>query len=141
MQQSLLIKRKKDTTTAPYTHLRQPPKDQQGGGWSYEAREVLRKRLIGKTVQVQIDYIKPAEAGFDERTYATVRTRTGAKETKGANVGELLIQRGLATVVRHRRDDEDRSPFFDDLLAAEAAAATEGKGLHSGKTASVPQIC
>ncbi|PWN30144.1 hypothetical protein BDZ90DRAFT_247733 [Jaminaea rosea] len=120
--------------------IRQPPKDQQGGGWSYEARECLRKRLIGKTVQVQIDYIKPAEAGFDERTYATVRTTTGAKETKGANVGELLIQRGLATVVRHRRDDEDRSPFFDDLLAAEATAASEAKGIHSGKAATVPNF-
>lgn len=118
--------------------IRQPPKDQ--GGWSYEAREWLRKRLIGKPVQVQVDYIKPAEAGFDERTYATIRTTTGAKETKGANVGELLIQRGLATVVRHRRDDEDRSPFFDDLLAAEATASTELKGLHSGKQASVPNF-
>lgn len=118
--------------------IRQPPKDQ--SGWAYEAREYLRKRLIGKAVQVQVDYIKPAEAGFEERTYATVRTTTGAKETKGANVGELLIQRGFATVVRHRRDDEDRSPFFDDLLAAESTAATDGKGLHSGKAASVPNF-
>lgn len=118
--------------------IRQPPKDQVG--WSYEAREWLRKRLIGKPIQVQVDYIKPAEAGFDERTYATIRTTTGAKETKGANVGELLIGKGFASVVRHRRDDEDRSPFFDDLLAAEAAAATEGKGLHSGKQATAPNF-
>lgn len=118
--------------------IRQPPKDQTG--WSYEAREWLRKRLVGKPVQIQVDYIKPAEAGFDERTYATVRTTTGAKETKGGNVGTLLIERGFATVVRHRRDDEDRSPHFDDLLAAEASAATEGKGLHSGKTPTAPNF-
>ncbi|CAO1630889.1 unnamed protein product [Parajaminaea phylloscopi] len=120
--------------------IRQPPKDQGGAGWAYEAREWLRKRLVGKVVQVQVDYIKPADAGFDERTYATIRTTTGAKETKGGNVGELLIQRGLATVVRHRRDDEDRSPFFDDLLAAEAAAASEAKGLHSGKASAAPNF-
>lgn len=117
--------------------IRQPPKDQNEASWSYEAREWLRRRLIGKVVQVQVDYIKMADAGFDERTYATVRTTTGVKETKGANVGELLVQRGLATVVRHRREDEDRSPFFEDLLAAEATAANEAKGLHSGKAATV----
>lgn len=121
-----------------FSSIRQPHKEQ--AGWSYEAREWLRKRLVGKPVQVQVDYIKPAEASFDERTYATVRTTTGAKETKGGNVGELLIQRGLATVVRHRRDDEDRSPFFDELLAAEATAATEQKGFHSGKDANVPRF-
>ncbi|CAO1620054.1 unnamed protein product [Sympodiomycopsis kandeliae] len=121
-----------------FSSIRQPSKDQ--AGWTHEAREWLRKRLIGKPVQVQVDYIKPAESNFDERTYATVRTTTGAKESKGGNVGELLIQRGLATVVRHRRDDEDRSPFFDDLLAAEANAATEHKGFHSGKDAPVPRF-
>lgn len=133
------VKRENGEQRIQLSSIRQPPKDQGGAStWSHEARGWLRKRLIGKPVQVQIDYIKPAEAGFDERTYATIRTTTGAKETKGANVGELLIQRGFATVVRHRRDDEDRSPFFDDLLAAEAAAASEGKGLHSGKAANVP---
>lgn len=38
-----------------------------------------------------------------------------------SNVAEQLIEKGLASVVRHKRDDEDRSPDFDKLVAAEHA--------------------
>lgn len=37
------------------------------------------------------------------------------------NIAEQLIEKGLASVVRHRRDDEDRSPEYDKLMAAEQA--------------------
>ena len=35
------------------------------------------------------------------------------------NVAEQLIEKGLAGVVRHKRDDEDRSSEYDKLMAAE----------------------
>ena len=35
------------------------------------------------------------------------------------NISEQLIDKGLATAVRHRRDDEDRSSDYDKLMAAE----------------------
>lgn len=38
-----------------------------------------------------------------------------------SNIAEQLIDKGLASVVRHKRDDEDRSPDFDKLVAAEQA--------------------
>ncbi len=38
------------------------------------------------------------------------------------NIAEQLIEKGLATAVRHRRDDEDRSPDYDKLMAAEQAS-------------------
>ena len=34
---------------------------------------------------------------------------------------EQLIEKGLASAVRHKRDDEDRSPDYDKLIAAEQA--------------------
>jgi staphylococcal nuclease domain-containing protein 1 len=37
------------------------------------------------------------------------------------NVAEQLVERGLASVVRHGRDDEERSPDYDKLMAAEHA--------------------
>lgn len=37
------------------------------------------------------------------------------------NIAEQLIEKGLASVVRHKRDDEDRSPDYDKLMAAEQA--------------------
>ena len=38
-----------------------------------------------------------------------------------SNIAEQLIDKGLASVVRHKRDDEDRSPDFEKLVAAEQA--------------------
>ena len=37
------------------------------------------------------------------------------------NIAEQLIEKGLASAVRHKRDDEDRSPDYDKLMAAEQA--------------------
>lgn len=119
-----------------FSSLRQPQaKDAKQAGYAAEAREFLRKRLVGKTVSVQMDYIKPKEGVFEEREYATVK-----QGNKDADIGLLLISRGLATVQRHRRDDEDRSPDFDRLMEAEAKAITEGKGIHSGKELPAPRM-
>jgi staphylococcal nuclease domain-containing protein 1 len=40
-------------------------------------------------------------------------------DTARSNIAEQLIEKGLASVVRHKRDDEDRSPDYDKLMAAE----------------------
>lgn len=36
-----------------------------------------------------------------------------------SNIAEQLVEKGLASVVRHKRDDEDRSADYDKLMAAE----------------------
>jgi len=82
--------------------------------YAAEAKEFLRKRLIGKTVRVHIDYVKPKEGEYEERECATIRYGGQA-----ANIAEQLIDKGLATALRHRRDDEDRSQDYDKLIAAE----------------------
>ncbi|XP_068744654.1 staphylococcal nuclease domain-containing protein 1-like [Montipora capricornis] len=94
--------------------------------YMFEAREFLRKKLIGKKVNVKIDYIKPPSDGFPERTCATVTMG-------GINIGEALISKGFATALRHRQDDDQRSSCYDELLAAETRAIKNGKGLHSKK--------
>ncbi|KAL0956527.1 hypothetical protein HGRIS_002668 [Hohenbuehelia grisea] len=102
--------------------------------YALEAREFLRKKLIGKHVKVTIDFVRPREGEFDERECATVRYGG-----HNANIAEQLIEKGLASVVRHRRDDEDRSPDFDKLMVAEQAAVAETRGLHSGKEIPAPK--
>ncbi|KAK6505741.1 hypothetical protein TWF481_007633 [Arthrobotrys musiformis] len=94
--------------------------------WQAEAKEFLRKKLIGKHVQITIDGKRPATEGFEEREMATVLLA-------GQNIALPLIENGLATVIRHRRDDEDRSAIWDALLAAEETAIKEGKGMHNPK--------
>lgn len=40
--------------------------------YMFDAREFLRKKLIGKKVNVVIDYKQPANQGFPEKTCCTV---------------------------------------------------------------------
>lgn len=52
----------------------------------------------------------------------------------------MLVSRGLATVVRYRQDDDQRSSHYDELLAAEAQAIKGTKGLHGKKDLSTVRI-
>lgn len=40
-----------------------------------------------------------------------------------------MLSKGLGKVIHHRQNDESRSPFYDVLLAAEAQAQKDNKGL------------
>ncbi|KAG9295989.1 hypothetical protein G9A89_011841 [Geosiphon pyriformis] len=114
--------------------IRQPkPKDPKVPEYNYEAKEFLRKRLIGKTVHVIIDYAKPPQDNFEERECATVKLG----ET---NIAEKLVENGLAHVVRHKKDDEDRSSSYDQLLIAEQKAINNAKRIHNGKEPPVYKI-
>jgi len=98
----------------------------------YEAREFLRKKLIGHNVQVTVDYIQPArpsqggEPDYPEKTCCTV-------VIGGVNVAEALVSKGLATVVRYAADNDQRSSRYDELLQAEDKAIKTLKGLHDKK--------
>ncbi|KAJ3616227.1 hypothetical protein Zmor_011983 [Zophobas morio] len=46
------------------------------------------------------------------------------------NVGEALIGKGLAKVIPHRMNDNDRSLHYEALVRAEAAAKAQLKGVH-----------
>ncbi|KAF2821652.1 hypothetical protein CC86DRAFT_373484 [Ophiobolus disseminans] len=113
--------------------VRQPkPTDPKQSPWVPEAKEFLRKKLIGKHVKFHVDGKRPATEGYDEREMATVTLQN-------KNVGLMLVESGMATVIRHRQDDTDRSPIYDDLLLAEQTAQEEQKGLWSPKPPSVKQ--
>ncbi|KAI8817141.1 uncharacterized protein EV422DRAFT_256727 [Fimicolochytrium jonesii] len=102
-------------------------------GYDFEAKEFLRSRCIGKPVHVVIDYVKPAEGQYEERECATV--------TQGSkNLAELLVSRGLADIIRHRKDDDNRSSQYDSLLIALDRAQKAQKGIHSPKDAPLHRI-
>jgi len=102
--------------------------------YMFEAREFLRKKLIGKKVQVSVDYIKPASNGGAGENVSNYSERTCATVTSGGvNIAEALVSKGLVKVVRHRQDDDARSAHYDSLLAAEQRAIKTSKGLYSKK--------
>ncbi|KAL1728856.1 hypothetical protein EV714DRAFT_252339 [Schizophyllum commune] len=134
-QLSLLPKDSKTERRVQLSSTRGPkPSDPRQAPYAQEAKEFLRKKLIGKQVKVTVDFIRPKEGDFDERECVTIRYGN-----QNANIAEQLIEKGLATALRHKRDDEDRSPDYDKLMAAEAAAVGETRGMHSGKDLPPPK--
>ena len=102
--------------------------------YMFEAREFLRKKLIGQNVHVIVDFIQPAsDDGYPEKICGTITIG-------GVNVAEALVSKGLASVVRYSAGNDQRSSHYDDLLAAEEKAKKSSKGLHSTKNNSGRRI-
>ena len=75
-----------------------------------DAKEFLRKKLIGKHVKVAVDGKKAASDGFEEKEVVTV-TMHGGK-----NAALVVVEAGYASVIRHRRDDGTNLIFHNLFL-------------------------
>lgn len=104
-----------------------PRANQNAQPWSSEAKEYLRKKLIGKKVRVAVEYTRTPPAATNEKTPRAFVSLYFNK----VNVTEQLVLAGLAQVIQHRVDEE-RSSNYDLLLAAEAKAAAAKAGIHGG---------
>ncbi|KAI1436391.1 putative transcription factor [Xylaria sp. CBS 124048] len=91
-----------------------------------DAKEYLRKRLIGKHVRVSVDGSRAGTDDFEARDVATVTE-------KGKNINLALVSDGWCSVIRHRKDDTDRAPNYDELLAAQEEAKEQKKGMWTSK--------
>lgn len=89
-----------------------------------EAREYLRKRLIGKKVRVIPEYTRE---GQSDRVYATV-------VQNDSNVGVALVAEGLAEVIPHRQE-EPRSLHYAKLMEATLEAKRSSRGIYSSQPA------
>lgn len=116
------------------------------------AKEFLRTSLIGRTVVVQLEYIRTlgstgeegATPSVDEpqRTLEMASLYEEKLDARGAvvarrSVGELLVANGLASVTRHK-PGEPRAERYDALLAAEEQARSARRGVHSGTDLPAP---
>lgn len=90
-----------------------------------EAKEFLRKKIIGKRVTLSLDGSKPGQGDFEPRDMASA-------QLNGKSVSLMMVQEGWCAVVFHKRDDQDKAPNYDELLAAMETAKTEKKGMWSG---------
>lgn len=142
-------------------------KDEKPAPYAREAKEYLRTRLIGKQVYVTMEYSRkvvgtdgpapppPSSGAPDSRVMDfgsvflvspskgeledVVPTMPTSNQPDGINVGEMVVGRGFGTVIRHR-DFEERSNFYDALLAAESRALHGKKGIHSARDPPVMHI-
>lgn len=97
--------------------------------YAAEAKEALRRLLIGKKVRVTPEYHRSFEGqggGVQERLFAAVLF-----DKADRNAAEVLVAEGLASVSKHG-GAEERSAHYDALCDAEADAIAAKKGMHSG---------
>ncbi|KAF5838613.1 hypothetical protein DUNSADRAFT_2521 [Dunaliella salina] len=115
-------------------------RDRAADPYATDAREFLRKRLIGREVAVKMEYNrKVAPAGElvatpgEERvlSFGNVEIVPEKGEEK-QNVGELVVARGFASVIKHR-GEEERSCIYDRLMEVENMARSAKRGIHSAK--------
>lgn len=191
---SSLAERRVNLSSIRCPKIGNPRKDEKPAAYAREAREFLRTRLIGRQVNVQMEYsrkvvveVAPAAAGAKglagtkgpsgskgqaaakgpagEESAGATETRiidfgsvfllspikgegddasavaqsNAAGQPAGVNVAELVVSRGLGNVINHR-DFEERSNYYDTLLAAEARAKAGKKGCYSSKEPPVMHI-
>lgn len=74
----------------------------------------------------------------DSESASTAPPAAGSQPV-GTNIAELVIGRGFGTVIRHR-DFDERSNYYNALLAAEARAISQRKGIHSAKDPPVMHV-
>jgi staphylococcal nuclease domain-containing protein 1 len=98
-----------------------------------ECKERVRVLTIGKLVNIEIHYERdiPLQPGAPEkRAFGTLSVG------KHADVSETLISEGLAVTQRHH-DEDEKSPRYDELRAAEAIVKATKKGVHNESDKSV----
>lgn len=103
--------------------------------YSYECKDRLRVLTVGKNAKVTIHYERDIPMGdtTEKRQFGTIAVG------RRADVGEVLVAEGLATT-QHHRDDEEKSPRYDLLVAAETAAKAAKKCIHASGDYSKPTI-
>eukprot|EP00887_Chlorella_sp_A99_P001577 scaffold8.g1577.t1 len=104
--------------------------------WALEAKEFLRQRLIGKQVEVKLEYTRKVAPQGPEG--ALVRGGEERLMTFGAVT--LPDASGAADKVVKHRGDEERAGAYEALLVAEEQAKQGKKGVFSSKEPALPRL-
>eukprot|EP00708_Paratrimastix_pyriformis_P002077 GAFH01000816.1.p2 GENE.GAFH01000816.1~~GAFH01000816.1.p2 ORF type:complete len:908 (-),score=304.98 GAFH01000816.1:71-2548(-) len=95
--------------------------------WAWEARDALRRLLVGQQVRVRVEYTRPLSGvtpdGATEREFASIYVGS-------VNVAERLVSDGLATVQRHKQGEE-RALDYEMLQVSEEAARKANLRVHN----------
>jgi len=106
--------------------------------YAWEAKEYLRKRLIGQRVRAVLDYIQPADPTRAQQQQRGPKGQPPREEkdrncysvyVDRNNVAVELVAMGFASP-RNHKGGEARSKDYEDMLKAENLAKSQHKGRH-----------
>ena len=118
--------------------------DEQNKPWAFQSKEFIRKKLVGKILMCDLDYIHTINVENipkkeDTRRvmkFYTVYYQNEKGENKCINVE--LIENGLANLTNYKIEQGNPSKEFDSMIKAEQEAKNQKVGLYSSK---VPPLC
>ncbi|ETV68403.1 hypothetical protein H257_15575 [Aphanomyces astaci] len=123
--------------------------------YAVDAKEALRNKCIGRVVSIEVEYERNnaqndaaalltfASVFLEPTAAAAGKKKADAAPVERINLGEQLLTDGFGEVVRHKQDEE-KSGYYDALVAAEASARAAKRGQFSGKPspeARVTDLC
>ncbi len=124
--------------------LARPQTEEVDQPWAWQAKEFLRKIIVGKKLRCEFDYSKTIEKDDKKMNFysvfrpiesnkkSTTTTTTITETTIEKNINVELIEQGLATYIPPRLDD-DTSKYLDSYQEAEKTAKDKKVGIHSIK--------
>mmetsp|Transcript_15487 Transcript_15487/g.60557 ORF Transcript_15487/g.60557 Transcript_15487/m.60557 type:complete len:893 (-) Transcript_15487:1971-4649(-) len=97
--------------------------------WAFEAKDLLRSKLLGKKVRVVVDYIKPATTttGKDGKEITLPAREFCSVYLGSTSVALFLVEEGLARTSSAR--DSAQSAAYEQLLIAEKRAKAKNKAM------------
>jgi len=99
---------------------------------AWEAREIVRKRLIGQRVRCVVDYLRtPEQQQLQQNAKPDQKLETkqyASVYVDKQNVAVELVEKGLASAAEHRGTDL-RSKDYEQIILAESRAKKSTKGL------------
>ena len=146
-----VLNKKKDEVRIFLSNLKAPAlarfgTEEQNKPWAFQSREFIRKKLVGKILNCELDYIhtinndniKKGENKESKRVmkFYTVHYPDEKGENKCINVE--LIENGLANLTNYKIEEGNPSKVFDLMLKAEEEAKKKKIGIYSSKT---PDLC
>lgn len=117
---------------APKLNPKNPKEDEVCG---FEAREFLRKKLIGKKVRVAFDYEKASRVTEEDGEHSNqppAARKFYSVYLAGKHVPLMMVEQGLGQVITHRRE-EPRSREYSNLMAAEENSKKVKRGMWDPK--------
>jgi len=121
--------------------------EEQNKPWAFQSREFIRKKLVGKILKCDLDYIHtvnldpskvkgPIKSTQRVMKFYTIYYTNDKDESKCINVE--IIENGLANLTNFKIEEGGPSKEFDAMLKAEQEAKKNQVGLYSKKT---PPLC
>lgn len=102
-----------------------PARDEASQPWAFEAKEHLRKKVIGKTVSVRIDNVRNVVT--EDRTFDVINATLSLE---GAPVALEMVEKGLLALAPPRSSDPASAALVSYSEAARKAELSK-KGIHS----------